>query len=106
MKAIIETVKKRAREHDVSYEGKLLKERSKDDFFYEDKEKFITSAYMQRLVEREKWLEEERLRGLSEEKDDVRCTASFLLLLFSCNSDYYILATSFCCFFFAFHSVI
>ncbi|PKU64834.1 nuclear speckle splicing regulatory protein 1 [Dendrobium catenatum] len=69
--AIMESVKKREREHEIIYERKLLKERSKDDHIFEDKEKFVTRAYKQKLAERAKWLEEERLRGLREEKDDV-----------------------------------
>lgn len=77
IKTIIESAKKREREHEIIYERKLLKERSKDDYLYEDKEKFVTSAYKQKIAERTKWLEEERLRGLREEKEDVCFTNPF-----------------------------
>ncbi|XP_020587611.1 nuclear speckle splicing regulatory protein 1-like [Phalaenopsis equestris] len=85
--SIIETVKKREREHEIIYERKLLKERSKDDHIYEDKEKFVTSAYKQKLGERTKWLEEERLRGLREEKEDVTKKSDLTDFYFSLNKN-------------------
>lgn len=63
--------KVREREHEIIYERKLAKERSKDDHLFADKEKFVTSAYKKKLAEQAKWLEEERIRQLREEKDDV-----------------------------------
>lgn len=68
---LIEKAKQREREHEIIYEKKLVKERSKDDALYADKDKFITGAYKKKLAEQAKWLEEERLRELREEKDDV-----------------------------------
>ncbi|KAH9627410.1 hypothetical protein KSS87_012060 [Heliosperma pusillum] len=66
-----EKAKLREREHEVVYERKLAKERSKDDHLYADKEKFLTSAYKRKLAEKEQWEREERLRQLREERDDV-----------------------------------
>ncbi|KAF6155209.1 hypothetical protein GIB67_019735 [Kingdonia uniflora] len=63
--------KEREREHDIIYERKILKERSKDDHLFADKDKFVTGAYKRKLAEQAKWQEEERLRELCEEKDDV-----------------------------------
>ncbi|KAI3914887.1 hypothetical protein MKX01_018056 [Papaver californicum] len=63
--------KERERDHEVVYERKLAKERSKDDHLFADKEKYVTSAYKKKLAEQAKWLEEERIRELREEKDDV-----------------------------------
>ncbi|KAJ3696735.1 hypothetical protein LUZ61_000440 [Rhynchospora tenuis] len=63
--------KEREREHEIIYERKLIKERSKEDHLYGDKEKFVTSAYRKKLAEQAKWLEEDRLRQLKEEQDDV-----------------------------------
>ncbi|MCL7043258.1 hypothetical protein MKW94_003279 [Papaver nudicaule] len=63
--------KERERDHEVVYERKLAKERSVDDHLYKDKEKFVTSAYKKKLAEQAKWLEEERIRQLREEKEDV-----------------------------------
>ncbi|MCL7039044.1 hypothetical protein MKW94_028137 [Papaver nudicaule] len=60
--------KAREQAHELVYERKLAKERSKDDHLYEGKGKFVTSAYKKKLAEQAKWLEEERIR---EEKDDV-----------------------------------
>lgn len=67
----MDKAKQREREHEIIYEKKLLKERSKDDHLFADKEKFVTSAYKKKLAEQAKWLEEERLRQIREEKDDV-----------------------------------
>lgn len=66
--------KEREREQEVIYERKLAKERSKDDHLYAGKDKFVTSAYKKKLAEQAKWMEEERLRQLREEKDDVCLT--------------------------------
>uniref|UniRef100_A0A803MZF0 Nuclear speckle splicing regulatory protein 1 N-terminal domain-containing protein n=2 Tax=Chenopodium quinoa TaxID=63459 RepID=A0A803MZF0_CHEQI len=67
----MEKAKKREKEHEVVYERKLAKERSKDDHLYADKDKFVTGAYKRKLAEQAKWMEEERLRELREEKDNV-----------------------------------
>lgn len=71
IEVLMQKAKEREREHEVIYERKLLKERSKDDHLYADKEKFVTSAYKKKLAEQAKWLEEERLRQIREEKEDV-----------------------------------
>ncbi|CAA7396973.1 unnamed protein product [Spirodela intermedia] len=68
---LMEKAKEREREHEIVYEKKLLKERSKDDHLFSDKEKFVTSGYKKKLAEQAKWLEEERLRELREAKNDV-----------------------------------
>lgn len=68
---LMEKAKEREREHEIVYEKKLLKERSKEDHLFADKEKFVTSAYKKKLAEQAKWLEEERLRELREAKHDV-----------------------------------
>ncbi|KAI4304762.1 hypothetical protein MLD38_040233 [Melastoma candidum] len=71
----IEALKKKAvernREHEIIYERKLTKERNKEDHLYADKDKFVTGAYKRKLAEQQKWLEEERMRELLEEKEDV-----------------------------------
>ncbi|XP_023520694.1 nuclear speckle splicing regulatory protein 1-like [Cucurbita pepo subsp. pepo] len=68
---LMKKAKEREREQEVIYERKLAKERSKDDHLYAGKDKFVTSAYKKKLAEQAKWMEEERLRQLREEKDDV-----------------------------------
>lgn len=68
--------KEREREHEIIYERKLAKERSQDDHLFADKEKFVTSSYKKKLAEQAKWLEEERIRQLREEKDDVSVARS------------------------------
>lgn len=78
-----EKAEQRKREQDIIYERKLQKERSKEDHLFGDKDKFVTSAYRKKLEEQQKWLEEERLRQLREEREDV----SFLHL-FS-NDEYH-----------------
>lgn len=71
IQALIDKAKQREREQEIVYERKLAKERDKDDHLFADKDKFVTSAYKKKLAEQAKWLEEERLRQLREEKDDV-----------------------------------
>ncbi|WVZ85742.1 hypothetical protein U9M48_032631 [Paspalum notatum var. saurae] len=66
-----EKADQRKREQDIIYERKLQKERSKEDHLFGDKDKFVTSAYRKKLEEQQKWLEEERIRQLREEKEDV-----------------------------------
>ncbi|GER53056.1 coiled-coil domain-containing protein 55 [Striga asiatica] len=71
IQALMDKAKQREKEHEIIYERKLAKERSKDEDLYADKDKFVTSAYKKKLAEQAKWLEEERLRELREEKEDV-----------------------------------
>ncbi|GJX78043.1 nuclear speckle splicing regulatory protein 1-like protein [Tanacetum coccineum] len=71
IQALIEKTKVREREHEIIYERKLAKERSKEDHLFGDKEKFVTGAYKRKLAEQAKWLEEERLRQLREEREDI-----------------------------------
>lgn len=82
---LIQKAEERKREHDIIYERKLTKERSKEDHLYEDKDKFVTSAYRKKLEEQKKWEAEQRLRDLRDEKDDV--CLSFLVFcdVFFCN---------------------
>ncbi|KAG6414729.1 hypothetical protein SASPL_122103 [Salvia splendens] len=71
IQGLIDKAKQREREHEIIYERKLAKERSQDEHLYADKDKFVTSAYKKKLAEQAKWIEEERLRELREQKDDV-----------------------------------
>lgn len=73
----MQKAKEREVEHEIVYERKLLKERSKDDHLFADKEKFVTSAYKKKLAEQAKWLEEEKLRQIREEKEDVSLSYFF-----------------------------
>ena len=68
---LIKKAEKRKWEQEIVYERKLVKERNKEDHLYADKDKFVTSAYKKKLAEQAKWMEEERLRQLREEKDNV-----------------------------------
>ncbi|GAV58945.1 DUF2040 domain-containing protein [Cephalotus follicularis] len=71
IQTLIKKAEERQREHEIVYEKKLAKERSKEDHLYADKDKYVTSAYKKKLAEQAKWMEEERLRQLREDKDDV-----------------------------------
>lgn len=73
----------RQREHEIIYDRKLAKERSKEDHLYSDKDKFVTSAYKKKLAEQAKWVEEERLRQLREEQEDVCIFFPDVVLLIS-----------------------
>ncbi|KAG7642250.1 hypothetical protein ISN44_As02g021820 [Arabidopsis suecica] len=68
---IMKQAERREKEHEIVYERKLAKERAKDEYLYSDKEKFVTGPFKRKLEEQKKWLEEERLRELREERDDV-----------------------------------
>ena len=50
---------------------RLAKERSAEDHFFGDKEKFVTAAYKRKLEEDKRWLAEEKLREDQEQKNDV-----------------------------------
>ncbi|KAF6170175.1 hypothetical protein GIB67_038708 [Kingdonia uniflora] len=69
--ALKQKAKEREREHEVIFEKKIVKERSKEDHLFKDKDKFVTGAYKRKLAEQAKWLEGECIRELREEKDDV-----------------------------------
>lgn len=68
---LLDKAKTRQQEQEVIYERKLLKEREREDHLYGDKEKYVTTAYKQKLAEQAKWLEEERLRELREQAEEV-----------------------------------
>ncbi|XLR45526.1 hypothetical protein S83_030186 [Arachis hypogaea] len=52
---LIKKVKEREQYHDIVYEKKIAKERSKYKHLYDDKDKFITEAYRKKLAERDRW---------------------------------------------------
>ncbi|CAL9234490.1 unnamed protein product [Arabidopsis halleri] len=68
---IMKQAERRGKEHEIVYERKLAKERAKDEHLFSDKEKFVTGPFKRKLEEQKKWLAEERLRELREERDDV-----------------------------------
>ncbi|KAG7568205.1 hypothetical protein ISN45_Aa04g010380, partial [Arabidopsis thaliana x Arabidopsis arenosa] len=68
---IMKQAERRGKEHEIVYERKLAKERAKDEHLFSDKEKFVTGSFKRKLEGQKKWLEEERLRELREERDDV-----------------------------------
>ncbi|KAF3337784.1 nuclear speckle splicing regulatory protein 1-like protein [Carex littledalei] len=84
---LMEKAKERERVHEIIYEKKLIKERSKEDHLYGDKEKFLTSAYRKKLAEQAKWMEEERLQQLREEKEDVTKKKDLSEFYFSLNKN-------------------
>ncbi|XP_073013468.1 uncharacterized protein [Typha latifolia] len=87
IEVLMDKAKEREREHEIVYERKLLKERSKEDHLFAEKEKFVTSAYKKKLAEQAKWLEEERLRQLREEKEDVTKKSDLSEFYFSLNKN-------------------
>ncbi|KAK9132528.1 hypothetical protein Scep_012056 [Stephania cephalantha] len=50
----MDKAKQRDMEHKIIYKRKLVKDRSKEDYLYAGKDKFVTSAYKRRLVEQAK----------------------------------------------------
>lgn len=69
---LLEQAKLRAVEHDIAFERNLAKERAKEDHLFPDKEKFVTKAYKQKLIEQGKWLDEDRLKEIKEQAEEVR----------------------------------
>ncbi|KAF9611860.1 hypothetical protein IFM89_036504 [Coptis chinensis] len=84
---LMEKAKQREQEHEIIYERKLAKERSKDEHIYKDKDKYITSAYKKKLAEQEKWMQEERRRELREEKEDVTKKSDILDFYFNLSKN-------------------
>ncbi|MBA0548539.1 hypothetical protein Golob_019633 [Gossypium lobatum] len=76
---LMKKAEQRKWEQEIVYERKLVKERSKEDHLYADKDKFVTSAYKRKLAEQAKWMEEERLRQLREEKEDITDALTYLV---------------------------
>jgi coiled-coil domain-containing protein 55 len=65
--AIMQKAAERKRYRDIVFERKLQKEAKKDEELYERSEKFVTSAYKQKLLERQQWEEEENIRASKED---------------------------------------
>jgi len=55
MQELLKRADERQKENEILWEQKQLKDRLKDDHLYGDKDKFVTSAYKDRLKEREQW---------------------------------------------------
>ena len=52
--------KVREKESERVYERRLLKERKEEDEQFQDKAKYMTSAYKQKLIEDQRWNYEDR----------------------------------------------
>ena len=70
----------RKKEQDLIFNKNQIKERSKEDHKFEDKEKFVTSAYKAKLQEDEKWKreQEEREKRDKEERERKGGAGGFL----------------------------
>ncbi|CAH2056556.1 unnamed protein product, partial [Thlaspi arvense] len=66
IQALIEKTKQREREHEIIYERKWLKRGAKRTIYL-----LTRTSLLLKLAEQAKWLEEERLHQLREEKEDV-----------------------------------
>ncbi len=58
--SLLDTAKMREREKDRVYEKKVIKERQTEDDQFADKDKYVTNAYRQKLIEDKKWEYENR----------------------------------------------
>lgn len=61
-------------EQGIIYERVLRREREQEDYLYEDKEKFVTEGYKEKLINDKRWEEKEQIRVAKEV--DVRSTGS------------------------------
>jgi len=64
----------RQTEQGIVYERVLRREREKEDYLYEDKEKFVTQGYKEKLITDKRWEEKESVRVSKE--SDVTTTGS------------------------------
>jgi coiled-coil domain-containing protein 55 len=55
-----EQAEERKRESDIQFERKQLKDRTKEDHLFADKEVFVTGAYRRKLEEQKLWMENEK----------------------------------------------
>eukprot|EP00878_Enallax_costatus_P018959 GHUV01019986.1.p1 GENE.GHUV01019986.1~~GHUV01019986.1.p1 ORF type:complete len:316 (+),score=157.86 GHUV01019986.1:692-1639(+) len=69
--SLLEQAQVRKREEDITYERRLLKDRQKEDHMFDNEEKFITSAYRKKLEEDKKWIENQKLKDMEDERNDV-----------------------------------
>ncbi|CAN1177143.1 Nuclear speckle splicing regulatory protein 1 [Linum perenne] len=84
---LIKKAKERERQQEIVFERKIAKERSQDDHLYADSDKYVTNAYKKKLAERNQWLEEEKLRELKEQKDDVTKKSDLSDFYFNLNKN-------------------
>lgn len=63
---------KRQLEADIIFERRLLRERKKEDYLYASKEKYVTSAYKEKLKERMNFERELVSEEKRDKDDDVR----------------------------------
>lgn len=61
-------------EQGIVYERVLRREREKEDYLFEDKEKFVTEGYKEKLINDKRWEEKEQIRVAKEV--DVHTTGS------------------------------
>eukprot|EP00002_Diphylleia_rotans_P000556 TRINITY_DN1028_c0_g1_i2.p1 TRINITY_DN1028_c0_g1~~TRINITY_DN1028_c0_g1_i2.p1 ORF type:complete len:324 (+),score=102.65 TRINITY_DN1028_c0_g1_i2:27-974(+) len=59
------------KEFERSLDRMALREQAKEDHLFEGKEKYVTSAYKQKLVEEKRWQEEQARIAAREEAEDV-----------------------------------
>jgi len=71
MAQLLKTAEKRNQLNERRVERKVQKERDAEDGEFDDKEKFVTNAYKQKMAEMRKQEEEERLQDMKEEIMDV-----------------------------------
>ncbi|CAN1852446.1 Nuclear speckle splicing regulatory protein 1 [Linum perenne] len=84
---LIKKAKERERQQEIVFERKIAKERRQDDHLYADSDKYVTNAYKKKLAERNQWLEEEKLRELKEQKDDVTKKSDLSDFYFNLNKN-------------------
>lgn len=86
--AIMQKVAERKRYSDIVFERKLQKEAKKDEELYEKSEKFVTTAYKQKLLERQQWEEEENIRASKEDVTKKKDMMDFYKNLLTKNIAY------------------
>eukprot|EP01083_Nonionella_stella_P042553 114891_1 len=72
----IAQLKKRAdlreREHDLRFERRLLRERETEDHLYQDKGKYVTSAFKQKIDEQREFEQKLKREAEDEKRNDVK----------------------------------
>lgn len=72
VEGLLEKAKERRREQEVARNRAMLRERMREDHLHEGKEKFVTSAYREKLREDERLAEEERERDRRDDATSAR----------------------------------
>ena len=68
---LLHQAKRRKQEREIIHERKVVREQAEEDADFVGKEKFVTTAYKQKLAERESWVLQDKEQETKEQNEDV-----------------------------------